>query len=64
MGLQELVGGARSQEVLKFLGNAFSAPAVGFSVVKGYLRVTWDKLHATHPQIQMGFFKALQKLWH
>lgn len=57
VGLQELAGRAHSQGALKIL-------AEGFSTVEGYLRVTWDELHATNPQIQMGFFEALQKLWY
>lgn len=49
---------------LNILGKAFSTLAAGFYIVEGYLRVTWDKLYATNPQIQMGYFEALQKLWH
>lgn len=63
-GSRSCCGMTHSQGALKILGNAFSTLAARFSIVEGYLRVTWDKLHTTNPQIQMGFFEALQKLWH
>lgn len=56
LGLQEVVGRAHSQVALKILGNAYSTLAARSSIVEGYLRVTRDKLLATNPQIQTGFF--------